>query len=73
MALRFPLWDPDAFLERTLPYAGWLFGWMGALLWLAVVGTGAVLTASHWTELSKDLVDRLFAPKACSCSGSYSR
>ena len=62
LALRFPLWDPDRFLDRTLPYAGWLFGWIGVLLWLGVVGTGAVLTATHWTELTKDVVDRLFAP-----------
>ena len=62
LALRFPLWDPDRFLERTLPYTGWLFGWIGALLWLAVVGTGTVLTATHWTELTKDVVDRLLAP-----------
>ena len=62
LALRFPLWDPDRFLARTLPYTGWLFGWIGALLWLAVVGTGVVMTATHWNELTKDVVDRLLAP-----------
>lgn len=62
LALRFPIWDPDRFLGRTLPYVGWLFGWPGALLWLAVVGTGVVLTASHWTDLTQDMVDRLLAP-----------
>jgi len=61
LALRFPLWDPDRFLERTLPYVGWLFGWIGALLWLGVVGTAAVLAATHWTDLTKDVVDRLLA------------
>ncbi|HVJ25862.1 MAG TPA: hypothetical protein VM756_18235 [Burkholderiales bacterium] len=63
LALRFPLWDPDRFLDRTMPYVGWLFGWIGALLWLAVVGTGAVLTATHWTDLTKDVIDRLLAPQ----------
>ena len=63
LALRFPIWDPDRFLDRTLPYTGWLFGWIGALLWLAVVGTGVVMTASHWTDLTKDVVDRLLAPQ----------
>lgn len=63
LALRFPLWDPDRFLDRTLPYTGWLFGWIGALLWLSVVGTGVVMTASHWTDLTKDVVDRLLAPQ----------
>jgi putative peptide zinc metalloprotease protein len=62
LALRFPLWDPDRFLERTMPYVGWLFGWIGAALWLGVVGTAAVLTATHWTDLTKDVIDRLLAP-----------
>ena len=63
LALRFPLWDPDRFLDRTMPAAGWLFGWLGLLVWLAVVGTGAVLTASHWTDLTEDVVDRVLAPQ----------
>lgn len=63
LALRFPLWDPDRFLERTLPAVRWLFGWPGVLLWLAVVGTGGVLMASHWTDLTEDVVDRVLAPQ----------
>ena len=63
LALRFPLWDPDRFLDRTLPYVGWLFGWIGVLAWLAVVGTGAVLAATHWGELTKDVIDRMLAPQ----------
>src|SRR4051812_40692277 len=47
LALRFPLLDPDRFLQRTLPVVEPLFGWFGVLLWLAVVITGAVLAASH--------------------------
>ncbi len=62
LALRFPLWDPNRFLDRTLPYTGWLFGWVGVLLWLAVVGSGAVLAVTHWTDLTKDVVDRVLAP-----------
>ena len=58
LALRFPIFDPDRFLERTLPFVQPLFGWFGALLWLAVVGAGAVLAAVHWTDLTKDVVDR---------------
>jgi putative peptide zinc metalloprotease protein len=63
LALRFPLWDPDRFLERTLPVLQPLFGWFGALLWLAVVGTGVVLAASHWTDLTMNVVDRVLAPQ----------
>ena len=62
LALRFPLLDPDRFLERTLPWVQPLFGWFGILLWLAVVGTGAVLAASHWTDLTEDITDRVLDP-----------
>ena len=63
LALRFPIWDPDRFLQRTRFLVEPLFGWFGVLLWLAVVGTGAVLAATHWTDLTKDVVDRILAPQ----------
>ena len=63
LALRFPLLDPDRFLRRTLPWVQPLFGWFGMLLWLAVVGTGAVLAASHWTDLTENIADRVLDPK----------
>ena len=62
LALRFPLIDPDRFLERSMRWVEPLFGWFGILLWLAVVGTGAVLAASHWTDLTEDIADRVLAP-----------
>jgi putative peptide zinc metalloprotease protein len=62
LALRFPLFDPDRFLQRTLPWVQPLFGWFGILLWLAVVGTGAVLSATHWTDLTEDIADRVLDP-----------
>jgi len=63
MALRFPLIDPDRFLERSMPLVRPLFGWFGVLLWLAVVGTGLVLMSSHWTDLTKNVLDRILAPQ----------
>jgi len=63
LALRFPLFDPDRFLLRTLAWVEPLFSWFGALLWLAVVGTGAVLAASHWTDLTEDISDRVLDPQ----------
>jgi putative peptide zinc metalloprotease protein len=62
LALRFPLFDPDRFLERSLPWVRPLFGWFGILLWLAVVGTGTVLAASHWTDLTENITDRVLNP-----------
>ena len=63
LALRFPLVDPDRFLVRTLPFVQPLFGWFGLLLWLAVVGTGAVLAVSHWTDLTENISERVLDPQ----------
>lgn len=38
MSHRIPVGNPDAFLDRTLRYTGWLFGWPGLLLWLSLLG-----------------------------------
>lgn len=63
LALRFPLIDPDRFLQRTLPWVQPLFGWFGILLWLAVVGAGTVLAVSHWADLTENITERVLAPE----------
>ena len=63
LALRFPIFDPDRFLQRTMKYVAPLFSWFGIILWLIVVGTGVVLAAIHWTDLTKDVLDRILAPR----------
>ncbi len=63
LALRFPLWDPDRFLKRTLPLVSPLFSWFGALLWLVVVSAGAVLAVSHWTDLTENVTERVLDPQ----------
>ena len=63
LAMRFPLIDPDRFLERWLPWYRWLFGWGGGVLWLVVVALGAATAAAHWTELTENLSDRVLAPQ----------
>ena len=60
LSLRFPLVDPDRFLERALPWIRPLLGWPGALLWLAVMASAMFLIGMHWRELSSDVVDRVF-------------
>jgi len=40
MFVRIPLFDPDRFLVRILPYAKHLFSWWAALVWLLVVAMG---------------------------------
>jgi putative peptide zinc metalloprotease protein len=61
LAIRLPLWDPDAFLKRTLPWVQPLLSRFGFLLWLAVVLTGIVLAAAHWQELTENFSDRVLA------------
>ena len=59
--LRLPLCDPDRFLEATAGLVRPLWSFWGALLWLAVVGWGAVNAAGHWDALTHDLADRVLA------------
>lgn len=61
MAMRFPLLDPERFLARTIGLVRPLLTVYGAVLWLAVVGTAAVLVGMHWPELTEDVVDRVFS------------
>lgn len=61
MALRFPLWDPQRFIDRSWPYVRWAFGPVGLLLWLAVVGSALLQLPQHWAELSSNVADRVLA------------
>lgn len=63
MSLKFPLWNPDAFLERCTAPLGWMFGKAGAALWLAVVLPAAILAIQHGRELTENLPDRTLAPQ----------
>lgn len=62
IALRLSLLDPDRFLAATLPLVAPLLSIGGLLVWLALVGTGAVLAALHWDMLAADVADRAFTP-----------
>ncbi len=59
MAIRIPLWDPDAFLNRTRSATRHLFSRWGAVLWLLVVVPALALIPSHWNELTHNLADRV--------------
>ncbi len=61
LALRLPLFDPDRFLERTLPLVRPLLSLPGFLLWLALVATGIVLAVVHRAALTADVLDRVFS------------
>ena len=61
MALRIPLLDPDAVLERLRGPIGLLWSRWGALLWLAVVVPALFMVAPHWPELTHNFSDRVLA------------
>jgi putative peptide zinc metalloprotease protein len=61
MAVRIPLWDPDALLNRINAFIRPLWSRWGALLWLAVVSPAVILIPPHWTELTNNFSDRVLA------------
>jgi putative peptide zinc metalloprotease protein len=61
MSLNFSLWDPDAFLGKTMHFVRPLFSWWGSTLWLLLVLPAIVLAAQHWPELSEDASDHILA------------
>ena len=63
LSVKFPLLDPERFLNAALPFFRPFFSWFGAILWVVVVGFGAMLMGTHWSELTKDITDRALAPE----------
>ncbi len=61
MALRIPLWDPNAFLERVRPWVELVWSRWGAAVWLAVVLPALFLVPPHWPELTNNFSDRVLA------------
>ena len=61
LSLRIPLFDPNRLLDWMNPLGRWLFGPVGAGLWLAIMAWAAVVAGQHWGELAKDMSDQLFA------------
>jgi putative peptide zinc metalloprotease protein len=59
--LRFPLFDPESFLEKTLFLVKPFFSAFGLVLWLVVVGYAVMLAGQHWPELTHNITDRVLA------------
>lgn len=62
-AWQIPLYDPEGLLNRLAPAIRPLFGWIGILCWLLVVGAALVVAASHWQELTNNVLDRVLLPE----------
>jgi putative peptide zinc metalloprotease protein len=60
--MRFHLLDPDRILTRFQWLSKPFFSWPGLILWLIVVGAAVFLAGVHWTELTKDVTDRILKP-----------
>lgn len=61
LALRLPVFDPDDFLNATMPLVRPFLSWFGALLYLAAVAYGLSLAAVNWGPLTENLLDRTLA------------
>lgn len=61
MAVRVPLFDPNRWLDFTLPIVRPLFTVPGFLAWLALVVTGLVLALVHAPELGSTVADRVLS------------
>jgi putative peptide zinc metalloprotease protein len=59
--LRFPLFDPENFLAKTMFLVKPFFSIFGVALWLAVVVYAVVLAGQHWPDLTHNITDRVLA------------
>lgn len=50
-----PLWNPDVFLDRTMPMARFLFTRWFLCLWIIVIGAAGAIAASRWHEFVQPL------------------
>ncbi len=49
--VKIPLIDPDRFLERWVGVVGWLYSWIGLILWVGVLSVGFYAVAGRWGDL----------------------
>ncbi|MCP3952420.1 MAG: hypothetical protein GY697_09430, partial [Desulfobacterales bacterium] len=61
LSLRFPLFDPDRFLEKWAFLTTPLFTRAALIAWVLMVVTAVVAAGMHWPELTGRLSDRLFS------------
>lgn len=60
-SLRFPLFDPDRFLDRWAFLAAPLFTRTGFAVWLIIVVTAVIVAGQHWGKLTHTLSEHLFS------------
>lgn len=60
-SIRIPLWDPDRFLTRTLPWVRPLFGVAGVVAFCVLALTALALAVVHFPELTGNMDDRVLS------------
>ncbi|MCB1723423.1 MAG: HlyD family efflux transporter periplasmic adaptor subunit [Gammaproteobacteria bacterium] len=63
LAIRIPLLDPERFLTGLQPLVAPLFSPYGAVAWLLLVATAAVVATEHVAELTENVTERVLAPQ----------
>ena len=64
LAVRLPLFDPNRFLDLTLPLVRPLFSWFGLILFTVVTLVALLLAVSHWSALTDNIGDRVLAAES---------
>ncbi|HHJ17383.1 MAG TPA: peptidase M50 [Gammaproteobacteria bacterium] len=59
LMVRLPLVDPDAWLDRAVPWVKPLFSPVTLMLWCMLVGWGLLQAAMHWSALTDNVADRV--------------
>jgi putative peptide zinc metalloprotease protein len=62
MALRFPLWDPDAFLKKFMPYVAPFYTGIAGLISLLIISYAALQMVRNWELLSNHAVENTLTP-----------
>lgn len=62
VAMKFPLWDPEQFLNRHMNKVRWLFSYPVALLWLILIGYSVLQAVQNWTQISTHFTINALTP-----------
>ncbi|MDZ4814860.1 MAG: hypothetical protein SGI71_01170, partial [Verrucomicrobiota bacterium] len=60
--LKFPLWDPDRFLQKTLPIIGRCMSSVGVLVWMVVIGLALKIVIDNF-DLAREQSEGFLAPQ----------
>ena len=61
MSLRFPLWDPDRFIDAVYRNTRWIPTALLVVVWLLIVFPALLLAPSVWTDLTRNFGERLLS------------